>query len=509
MAKAIIYCRVSTDKQVEEGNSLELQEKICRDFAVRNDCDIFAEPFVEEGESAKTANRTKLIEMMGFCQKNKGKIQVLIIYKINRFARNTEDYLTLKVFFKNLGVKIMSVTEGLQDTPSGRFNETILAAQAQFDNEVRGEVCKGGSIGLVQKGMRNGKPPIGLEKVGAKKDRAIVRFEPQASLINKAFELLDTQVYSEMDVYRMVTAEGLTHHNGNKVEFVYFDKMIRNPIYKGVLTDYNQNVESDLIEKVTRPELFDRVQNFLNGKKRKVPKYQKNRIEFALRGSMKCTHNKKATGSPCTGRNGTRYFLYRFDCPDCDGKRNFNNDYIHGKYADYLDQFKYDEDLINALKIAISANWENRNAFISKKAKDLEKKLLIELEGKEQMIIDKILKGVFNDELGKEQLHKVREEKTSTKSELDGLVVPKKTENEVIEFGLNFMKNLSKQWKSQNNLEIKQRFQNFFFPEGITFNQNQEFETTVFPLCMRIKSLCTTKNEPLVASRGIGPLLPH
>ena len=219
---------------------------------------------------------------------------------------------------------------------------------------------------------------------------------------------------------------------------------------------------------------------------------------------MKCVHNKKATGSISVG-NGGRYPLYRFDCPDCTGKRNFTNSNIHGKYMDYLRRAKYDKTLVEALKIAISINWEKRNAFVSKKANDLEKRSL-DLKAKEQKIIDKMLDGVFNDEIGKEQLDKVRKEQAQAVHELKNIAIPKQSEKHVINYGLNFMQNLAEEWQNQNDLEIKQRFQNFFSPEGIIFNQNQEFETAVSPLCMRIKALYATNKYTLVAPRGIEPL---
>ena len=506
MANAVIYCRVSDPKQIDN-TSLGSQESACRDFAAKKGYEV-VEIFIEKGESAKTMDRTELIRMMGYVSKNKGKIQALIVYKVDRIARNQADHQYLKTKFRGYGVDFVSATEMIDNSPMGRLMENSLATFAQFDNEVRAERCRNGMVELAKKGTRSGRMNIGYQKRWIdEKTRVIEQVEPYASHIKRAFELLNTGLYTQEAVRRILHGEGFRETDGREVSSQHFKKIIDNPIYKGILIDFGVNEKLDC-EPIVSWTLFESVQSLLRGKARKMPRYQKNRMDFVLRGSMKCVHNKKATGSSCRG-NGGIYHLYRFDCPECKGrKRNFTNADIHSKFASYLGEVEYDNKLVDELRIAISLNWEKRNSFVLKKAKGLENKT-VELKAKEQKIIDKMIDGVFSDEIGKEQLNKIKTEQLFIESEIDNLSIPKRTESNVIEFGLNYMRNLSDEWQNQNNLEIKQRFQNYFFPEGITFNQNQEFETAVSPLCMRIKALYATENCSLVASRGIEPLLPH
>jgi DNA invertase Pin-like site-specific DNA recombinase len=62
---------VSTKEQVDEGNSLSTQQKICNDYALRNEYEI-AETFIEQGESAKTADRTELQKLLTYCAEKTG-----------------------------------------------------------------------------------------------------------------------------------------------------------------------------------------------------------------------------------------------------------------------------------------------------------------------------------------------------------------------------------------------------------------------------------------------------
>src|SRR6188474_2337981 len=94
--RAVIYCRVSTKEQVEEGNSLVTQEKLCREYALKHGYEI-VHAFIEQGESAKTAERPELQKLLSFCAFRKNGIQALITYKIDRISRNTDDYSHLRI----------------------------------------------------------------------------------------------------------------------------------------------------------------------------------------------------------------------------------------------------------------------------------------------------------------------------------------------------------------------------------------------------------------------------
>ena len=135
---AIIYIRVSTSEQAEFGYSLKAQEEICRDYAKRNKYEIL-KVFIEKGESAKTANRTGLNNMLGYVKSNKNKIDALIIYKMDRLSRDIYDSLTIRLTLKTLDIDLKSVTEPFDDSPFGTFTATLFSSIAQLDNDIRSE----------------------------------------------------------------------------------------------------------------------------------------------------------------------------------------------------------------------------------------------------------------------------------------------------------------------------------------------------------------------------------
>jgi len=95
MNKVIIYTRVSSKEQLD-GTSLEVQERICRDFAQRDSFEV-TKVFVERGESAKTTDRPELTKLLDYVSQNNKSLFGVVVYKVDRLARNAYDHATLRV----------------------------------------------------------------------------------------------------------------------------------------------------------------------------------------------------------------------------------------------------------------------------------------------------------------------------------------------------------------------------------------------------------------------------
>ncbi|PIP56716.1 hypothetical protein COX05_01550 [candidate division WWE3 bacterium CG22_combo_CG10-13_8_21_14_all_39_12] len=135
--KAVIYTRVSSAEQVEN-TSLDSQEKSCRAYAQQQGYEVVG-VYREEGESAKVANRPKLIEMMNVCLSKSSEIKAVIVYKIDRLARNQLDHLTIRKKLQDNEVRFHSASEPIGDDPMGKAIEGILAVFAELDNAIKSE----------------------------------------------------------------------------------------------------------------------------------------------------------------------------------------------------------------------------------------------------------------------------------------------------------------------------------------------------------------------------------
>ena len=159
MKKGIIYVRVSSADQTQ-GTSLDSQERACREYAQKCGIEV-VQVFVERGESATAATRTEFIKALEFCRKNSGVVSSFIVWKIDRFARNTTDHFAVRAKLTQQGVTLLSVTEPITQDHIGKLMETFLAGYAEFENEVRKQRCTGGMQARLREGVWCWSPPIG------------------------------------------------------------------------------------------------------------------------------------------------------------------------------------------------------------------------------------------------------------------------------------------------------------------------------------------------------------
>jgi len=130
--KAVIYTRVSTTEQVEN-HSLETQEKFCLAYCAKNGVEV-AKIFREEGESAKTVERTQLQLMLQYLTDYPGEIELLVIYRLDRLSRSVSDHHALKALLQSRGIEVRAVLETFDDSPAGKLTENMIAAIAQFED---------------------------------------------------------------------------------------------------------------------------------------------------------------------------------------------------------------------------------------------------------------------------------------------------------------------------------------------------------------------------------------
>jgi DNA invertase Pin-like site-specific DNA recombinase len=135
--KAIGYVRVSTDRHAKQGVSLDAQEAKVRAMATVQGAELF-EVIVDSGESAKNLNRPGLQRLLTLV--DSGKVEAVIIAKVDRLTRSVKDLCSLLKLFEKRGVALISVAESL-DTASGagRLVITIMAAVSQWEREAIGE----------------------------------------------------------------------------------------------------------------------------------------------------------------------------------------------------------------------------------------------------------------------------------------------------------------------------------------------------------------------------------
>lgn len=358
----IVYCRVSSKEQVE-GTSLESQRQACAEYARSHSITILR-TFIEEGESAKFADRTQLAELLTFCREHQKKAGVLLVWKLDRFARNVSDHFSIKAVLLKYGVRVVSVTEPIDANPEGKLLETILAGFAQFDNDIRAVRTVQGMKRKLQEGIWPWHPPLGYEpptRKGEKKTLPDQPKQPLFGLLQMAWREFATGAYTKAEIRRLMTGWGIVTDMGRSFSPQSIDRLFQNPFYAGVLVDrWSKDRYTGQHQPLVTMEEFERVQAIVRKRSKSRP-HAAVHPDLLLRGTVRCPNcHRPLTGGMSRGRS--RYYAYyqcrNAACP----QRNFAAAPVHAEFEDQLDRTALRKALVPKLMEAILGAVEYRHA---------------------------------------------------------------------------------------------------------------------------------------------------
>lgn len=488
---AVLYCRVSTNRQAIRGSSLESQEKICSLYARQSGYEI-AKIFLEEGESAKTADRTKLLELVDYCEHKRNRIEAVIFYKIDRWARYMLDYHNLKSSLNKLGISIKSATENLDDSPAGRFMENVLASQAQFDNEVRAERCAGGMKEAMRQGRYVWMAPIGYKNIKIADKATIGIDEKNGIMIRSVFDQVATGLFAIETVRKNITKSGLLNKQGKPLSKCYFYKLLTNPLYAGWIVKFGEK-HKGLFAPLVKQDVFDLVQRVLRGKGTKHTVHKKDNPDFPLRRFIKNPNGEKLTGSWSKGAY-KRYAYYRFGSKGL----NIKKEKLEHAFVKYMNSFALKKYVLSQLEDEIQEAIALADAAHVKEREHM-KKEIYKLEDQQNMLIQKNLKGVVSDEILSRQLSMIDTQLTKLNQLLIDTPATSIDIADAINFAMPYLKKPGEIWL-KSSLETKIELQKFQFPNGIVFD-GETFGTPAIPSIFNAKVCVLKQKSPNVDSR--------
>lgn len=491
--KAILYTRVSTKEQME-GYSLSYQEKLCKEYATKQDWEVL-EVFQEEGESAKTADRTQFQKMLDYCSRNKGKIDIVLVHKIDRFSRNSADHHSVRAILARYGVVLRSVSENINESSQGKFMESIYSAVAQYDNDVRAERVREGLKEKVRQGYWAWIAPIGYTNT----PNGLAIDKETAPYIRKAFEAYAQGNRTVRDLARLFNKWGIRNKKGGKLCPQSVIKILQNKLYIGIISikDWGEEVDG-VHEKIIEPKLFYKVQNIRHGRcLTTAPRLFKN-PEFPLKNVGKCNNCKKfLAGSKSKGRN-KRYAYYHCFC----GNTRIRKEEFEDRFLSFLKKIAPNTEFKKLFRAVLVDVWKQKQSTMLNDLKKIDQELA-RIKDLKSKLIQKNLSGIISDEDYKEQ------------SELlSGKLATKELERSEIrheETDIDYLVSLSEELFSkvstiwlEASFENKLRFQHLLFPEGITY-ESGEIRTARLGLPFNLIDAFTSNKTTVVSDQGLEP----
>ena len=270
--KVVTYIRVSTEEQAKHGYSIEAQRQILKDYASGHQLEIVRE-FVES-QSAYKPGRPEFDAMLRFLKQHTG-IGGVLCYKIDRIARNLQDYSALT---EMMGTAIISATEQLPENATGQL---MGGVQAVFARYYSAQLSERVSLGLATK-ARKGYWPTYAPTGYCNEGKGIVPDPERAPLIAELFEQFARSDMSVDGATQWARERGLRSRYGCTLARSAIHKLLTNPIYYGALPWKGQLFRGKH-EPVISKALFDRVQERLHGRA-----LGKTKRSFPYRGLLTC-----------------------------------------------------------------------------------------------------------------------------------------------------------------------------------------------------------------------------
>lgn len=338
--KAVIYARYSSDNQREE--SIEGQLRECKEYAKKNGITILR-TYIDRALSAKTDNRPEFQKMIQDSAKQ--LFDTVLVWKLDRFARNRYDSAHYKAFLKKNGAKVISATENISDGPEGIILESMLEEMAEYYSAELSQKINRGLTENALKGKNNGgRIPLGYI-LG--EDRHL-KIDPLTAPIVREIYQRYAQGDTIKDIITVLNEKHILTRRQKPFRQNSIQVLLRNRKYIGEYR-YKDIVLKNAIPAIIPKDLFERVQMRVEKNKR-APARTKANDEYLLTTKLFCGHcGRMMVGESGTARNGTTHRYYK--CASAKRrtgcrKKAVKKNWIENVAVHYTIQRVFQDDLI-------------------------------------------------------------------------------------------------------------------------------------------------------------------
>ena len=299
---AVIYARYSSDNQREE--SIEGQIRECTAYAEKNGITVIKH-YIDRALSAKTDNRPDFQQMIKDSEKR--LFDIVLVWKLDRFARNRYDSAHYEYLLERNHVKLVSATEPISDSPAGIMVKSMLTGMAEYYSAELSEKVVRGMTENVLKGKYNGGTiPIGF-KVDEEK---FFQIDPlKAPFVVEAFQRYNEGATMK-ELMNWLNDSGVTTNRNQKFTYNSVQTLLTNKRYIGE-NHFKDIVMPDSIPAIVDKDLFEEVQLKIK-KNSRAPARHKAEDDYLLTTKLFCGMCGAMMFGECgTGRNKVVHHYYK------------------------------------------------------------------------------------------------------------------------------------------------------------------------------------------------------
>lgn len=299
--KAVIYARYSSDRQNEQ--SISGQVDVCRKWATNNDIEVVG-IYPDEALTGRTDMRPNFQRMIKDAKN--GKFDYIIVYKLDRFARNRYDSAIYKAQLKKYNVRIISAMENIADGPEGIILESVLEGMAEYYSANLSQNVLRGMHQRAELGKyMGGTVPLGYK---IDKDKNFVIDDKTACIVKRIYEMY-SDGYTVKEICTELNNAGYKSATGKPFTYNSLHRLLSNEKYIGKY-EYLGVVLENAIPRIVDDDMFEKVQKRVRHNKR-APASSKSTTTFHLTGKLFCGKcGSNMVGDSGTSETGSTHFYY-------------------------------------------------------------------------------------------------------------------------------------------------------------------------------------------------------
>lgn len=357
--KAVIYARYSCDNQREE--SIEGQIRECKEFAESKGY-IVVDTYIDRAMTAKTDKRPNFQKMIK--DSNKKQFDVIIVWKLDRFARNRYDAAHYKNLLKKNNVKVISATENISDSAEGILLETMLEGMAEYYSvELAEKVDRGMTENVLKRKSNGGTLTLGY---CVDEDRHYILDPEAAPAVLEAFQHYDSGCTMKEIVDEM-NQKGIRSTRGSKININTMTKLLHNRRYLGEYR-YKDVVVPDGFPRIVSDELFERVQERMKIVQKRS-RQSTVEDEYILTTKLYCGEcGRTMIGE--SGTSGTNGVIHRYY--KCTGvkkhlgctKKTVKKDWIEDIVIEQIMKVLFNDELLNQVADEVLKSFDKENTLL-------------------------------------------------------------------------------------------------------------------------------------------------
>ncbi len=476
--RAVAYARFSSNNQRDE--SIDAQLRAIREYCERENIQL-VEIYTDEAQSATTDMRDDFKNMIDDIFAGKVDIDIVLVHKFNRFARNKYDSAIYKKRLRDMGITVVSVTQPIDDSPEGRILESLIEAMDQYYSENLALEVKKGMLENALKGKHTG----GGKLLGLSVDEEGYYYpDENAHIIKRIFQEYADGVPKTQIVARL-NEEGYRNQYGRRFsERTVFD-LLQNEKYVGNFVYHHTSTETIRLDGIIKNPIIDEdLWEAVQEKRRSKNKARWRKRKYIMTGKLKCGvcgFTYCGSGAKKKNKKGDEAAYYK-----CAGKTkhknscnnpSLNKDYYEKLIIDTITENVLTDNAIDSIAKQVLLQLEKERKTPQVSTEKLSKQLN-KIKDQQAKLMDLYINGGIEMNILEDKNRALKAEKKHLEEQIEKNRYLESTENIEFEEIKIFLENF-RRTVSATDAEYAQIIFNTFVEQIVVYPENLDITLRV------------------------------